>query len=62
MTQYFCGMIYIDPKYTIPENPKEAFDYIKEMRKPAINKVIEAMEYSEIYTQFIEGIDILEIK
>ena len=62
MTQYFNGMIWLDPKYMIPENPKQAFDYIKEMREPAINKVIKAMEYSPIYTLFIRGIDITEIK
>ena len=62
MTQYYCGMIWIDWKYMIPKNPKEAFDFIKEHREPAINKVIEQMENSPTYTQFIQGIDILEIK
>ena len=49
MVEYFNGMIWLDPMWLIPKNPKEALKYIKEMRKPAINKVIEAMEDSEIY-------------
>ena len=62
MTQYFLGMIWLDPKYMIPTNPYEALLYIKELRKPAINKVIDQMENSPIYTQFIQGIEITEIK
>ena len=62
MTQYYCGLIWVDWKYMIPTNPYEALLYIKEMRKPAINKVIESMENSPIYTQYIQGIEITEIK
>ena len=46
MTQYFNGMIWIDPKYCIPKDPKQAFDYIKEMRKPAATKMVEIIENS----------------
>lgn len=49
MTQYFNGMIWIDPMWMIPKNPKEALKYIKKMREPSINRVIEAMENSELY-------------
>ena len=62
MTQYFLGMIWLDWKDTIPMNPYDALNYIKKHREPAINKVIEQMENSEIYTQFIQGIEITEIK
>lgn len=62
MTQYFNGMIWLDWKDLIPKNPYKALKYIKEHREPAINKVIEAMETSPIYTQLIQGIEITEIK
>lgn len=62
MPQYFNGMIWIPWEYCISNNPKQALEYIKKHREPAINKVIEAMENSSIYTQFIQGIEITEIK
>ena len=49
MTQYINGMIWLDPKYEIPENPKEAILYIKELRKLPIDRAIEQMEDSEFY-------------
>lgn len=49
MTDYINGMIYLDPIHTIPKDPKQAILYIKELRKPAINRVIEAMENSPYY-------------
>ena len=48
MVQYFNGMIWIDPKYCIPKNPKKALEYIKEMRKPAATKMVETMENSDM--------------
>ena len=52
MTEYINGMIYLDPKCTIPKDPKEALLYLKELRKPAIDKIIEAMENSDIYSYY----------
>ena len=49
MVEYFLGMIWLDWKYTIPEDPKEALEYIKEMRKSAIERTIELMKDSEFY-------------
>ena len=49
MTEYINGMIWLDPKYTIPEDPKQALLYVKELRKPAIERAIEQMEDSEFY-------------
>ena len=46
MVQYFNGMIWVDPKYCIPKNPKEALEYIKEMRKPVTAKMVKIMENS----------------
>ncbi len=41
------------PKLTfLPKDPKEAFDYIKESRRPAIDKIIEKMETSPYYQIF----------
>ena len=54
MTQYINGMIWLDPRYTIPKDPKKALLYIKELRKPAINKIIEAMENSPFYFKAID--------
>ena len=42
-------MIWLDPKFTIPKDPKEAIAYIKELRIPAINRTIEQMKDSEFY-------------
>ena len=44
--KYFEGMIWLDWEYTIPKNPRESFDYIKQMRKPTATKMVEAMENS----------------
>ena len=49
MTEYINGMIWLDPRYTIPEDPKQALLYVKELRKPAIERAIEQMEDSEFY-------------
>lgn len=62
MTQYFNGMVWLDPKFLIPKNPYKALLYIKELRKPAINKVIDQMEHSPIYTQFTQGIEIIRVE
>ena len=54
MIEYIEGMIYLHPKYCIPKNPKEALEYIKEMRKPAINRTIEQMKDSKFYFKMKE--------
>lgn len=51
MTEYIEGTIYLHPSYIIPIDPKEALLHIKESRKPSINKIIEAMEYPNFYSE-----------
>ena len=52
--EYINGMIFLDWKYLIPKDPKEAIAYIKEMRKPAIERTVEQMEDSEFYFEMKE--------
>ena len=47
--EYFLDMIWIPWEMCIPDNPKEALEYIKRHREPAINKVIRAMENDPSY-------------
>ena len=49
MTDYIEGMIFLDPKYCIPKDPKEALKYIKEIHKPSIERIIEDIEESGLY-------------
>lgn len=49
MSEYILGMIYLDPKYCIPEDSKEALRYIKEIRKSALERTIELMKDSPYY-------------
>lgn len=41
----------------LPKNPKEALEWIKEAREPAINKAIKKMEKSPYYNIWVHDID-----
>ena len=52
-------IIYVDKLTFLPKNPKECLEYIKECRKPEIDKVIEKMESSTFYSLFIDKFELV---